>query len=182
MYSLLFVFAFLLLGTAAFAGFRGAPWLPTRTQEIAQAISSIERSSPATLVDLGCGTGSLLFAYAKKHPSTQLYGYEISLGPFLFAYFRKLLFFTSYRNVHLFWKNLYRADVSSADAIFIFMMQGPHTRIAQRVLCRAQHSAHIFFQAWPPENFVPHARIQEHHCLPLYQYFGKDFHIPSQSS
>lgn len=168
---------FLFLFTAAYAGWRGAPWVPTRSLDLQQAIAAVRQASPHRYaIDLGCGTGSLLFALAKAHPEMQLFGYDISLAPLLFGWIRKWLSPQRYKNVHLHMKNLYRVDVSPADLIFVFMMPEPHTRIAKTVLHRAQTDALVLFEAWPPEGFVPEQTVQGSNCLPLHVYRGASFH------
>ncbi|MCG8617793.1 MAG: class I SAM-dependent methyltransferase [Desulfobacterales bacterium] len=41
-----------------------------------------------TVIDLGSGWGTLLFALAKKHPAISFTGYEVSLFPFLWSRLR----------------------------------------------------------------------------------------------
>lgn len=172
-----YVLFFLFAGSAAYAGYRGAPWVPTRTKDLRQALAVLERESPKRhAIDLGCGTGSLLFVLAQKYPNMALHGYDISFGPLLFGWIRKWLSPRLYKNVHLHFKNLYRVDISSADLIFVFMMPEPHTRIAKTVLHRANADALVLFEAWPPEGFSPLRTEQRPECLPLHVYRGATFH------
>ncbi len=168
------------LSTAAYAGYRGAPWVPTRKQDLHQVLTVLENEpSKQYAIDLGCGTGSLLFILAQKYPEMTLRGYDISFGPLLFGWIRKWLSPRTYKNVSLHWKNLYHVDISPADLVFVFMMPGPHTRIAKTVLHRAQDHALVLFEAWPPEGFSPVRTIQEKGCLPLHIYTGIAFHPKS---
>jgi trans-aconitate methyltransferase len=173
--SFLFLVAFFFLLTAAYAGFKGAPFVPTLSKDIQQALSVLKNEKIESAIDLGCGTGSMLFAVAQERPDVQLSGYEVSLAPLLFGWIRKYLSPKKYKNVHLYWKNLYSVDVSFADVVFVFMMPEPHTRIAKTVLHRANPHAIVLFEAWPPEGFVPE-RIEKHMgCLPLHVYRGSAF-------
>lgn len=169
--------AFVLLGTAAYAGYRGAPWVPTLPQDITQALDTLQGKSFCTAVDLGCGTGSLLFALAQQRPDVVLHGYDVSLAPLLFGWIRKYFSPKRYKNIHLHWKNLYSVDVSLADLIFVFMMPEPHTRIAKTVLPHAKSDALVLFEAWPPEGFPPEHTVQGSGCLPLHLYRGLQFHV-----
>lgn len=173
---LFYVLFFLLVGSAAYAGWRGAPWVPTRKKELHQVLAYLQGSPQKKYgIDLGCGTGSLLFLLADRYPDMTLHGYDISLGPLLFGCIRKFLSYKRYKNVHFHIKNLYRVDVSCADLIFVFMMPDPHTRIAHTVLSRAQSDAVILFEAWPPEGYKEQDIIRYEGTLPLFIYLGKTF-------
>lgn len=175
-----YVLFFLFAVSAAYASYRGAPFVPTRTKDLHQALGVVAHESKKRhAIDLGCGTGSLLFVLANKYPDMQLHGYDVSLGPLLFGWIRKWLSPRTYKNVHLHLKNLYRVDVSPADLLFVFMMPEPHTRIAKTVLPRVQEDALVLFEAWPPEGFSPLRTVQEKDCLPLHIYRGSTFHKKS---
>jgi SAM-dependent methyltransferase len=173
--AFLYLLLFLFLFTAAYAGYKGAPWVPTRSADISQALAFVEGRSFRTAIDLGCGTGSLLFALAQRRSDLILHGYEVSLAPLLFAWIRKYFSPKRYKNIHLHWKNLYSVDVSSADLIFVFMMPEPHTRIAKTILHRAKKDALILFEAWAPTGFPPDRTLQNPGCLPLHIYSGSQF-------
>ncbi len=171
----LFLLFSIFLLTAAYAGFRGAPWVPTRSKDMQQALDILKGQEFTYAIDLGCGTGSLLFALAQERPEIHAYGYDVSLAPLCFGWIRKYLSPTKYKNVHLQWKNLYTVDVSPADLIFVFMMPEPHTRIAKTVLHRTQPNATVLFEAWAPEGFVPDRTEKQEGCLPLHICRGDAF-------
>jgi SAM-dependent methyltransferase len=175
MLPFLYLTILFLLITAAYAGWRGAPWVPTRSKDLHQALEVVAEATHRYAIDLGCGTGSLLFVLAQKYPDMKLHGYDISLAPLFFGWIRKSLSPKHYKNVHLHWKNLYRVNVSLADLIFVFMMPEPHTRIAKTVLHRAKPDTLILFEAWPPDGFAPERTIKEPGCLPLHMYRGGAF-------
>lgn len=173
--TFLFLVVLFFLITAAYAGFRGAPWVPTLSKDIRQALGVLKNEQFESAIDLGCGTGSMLFAVAQERPDVQLAGYEVSLAPLVFGWIRKYLSPKKYKNIHLYWKNLYSVDVSFADVIFVFMMPEPHTRIAKTVLHRARPDALVLFEAWPPEGFAPDRTEKQEGCLPLHVYRGSAF-------
>lgn len=173
----LYLILFFIFGTAAYAGWRGAPWVPTLPKDIAHAVDVLHHAKTSFVIDLGCGTGSLLFALAKEHPHAELHGYDVSLAPLLFGWIRKIFSMKKYKNVHLHWKNLYSVDVSPADIIFVFMMPEPHTRIARTVLRNTRPESIVLFEAWPPEGFTPKSVENSPECLPLFVYEGKAFHV-----
>lgn len=176
MHILFYVLFLLFFGTAAYAGWRGAPWVPTRKRELHTVLSFLQSHPPRTYaIDLGCGTGSLLFLLAKAYPSMALHGYDVSFGPLLFGWIRKWLSPRRYAHVHLHWKNLYHVDVSMADLLFVFMMPEPHTHIAKTVLRNANADALVLFEAWAPEGFSQFQKIASPGTLPIFTYPGKAF-------
>lgn len=173
--TFLYLVVLFFLITAAYAGIKGAPWVPTLSKDIRQALGVLKNEKFESAIDLGCGTGSMLFAVAQERPEVQLLGYEVSVAPLLFGWIRKYLSPRKYKNVHLYWKNLYSVDVSFADVIFVFMMPEPHTRIAKTVLHRAKPNAIVLFEAWKPEGFATDHTEKQEGCLPLHVYRGSAF-------
>lgn len=74
--SLALVGLFLLLIPTAYAGWLAAPFVPTRKKAIDKIIKELEISDSDFVVDLGCGSGSVLLA-AKK-AGAKVLGYELS--------------------------------------------------------------------------------------------------------
>lgn len=174
---LFFTFLFLLF-TAAYGGMIGAPWVPTRSKDVCQAIGILRATSFTQVADLGCGTGTILFAIAKERPDAVLTGYDVSFAPLLFGWIRKFLSPKKYKNVHLYWKNVYSVDISFADVIYVFMMPESNVRIATKVLSRAKPDATILFEAWGPEGFIADHTEKQEGCLPLLVYRGSAFCTP----
>lgn len=172
-----FLLTILILGTAGYASFRGAPWVPTRKKDRAHIRDVLARAAinPKHIIDLGCGTGQLLFELQKKFPDITCTGYDLSLGPLIAGWIQKLFTSKTSQNVSLQWKNIFSADISNADTLFVFMMPELHTRIAKELLHHAKPHALIIFEAWPPEGFNAHAVSQQKGCLPLHIYYGKQF-------
>jgi SAM-dependent methyltransferase len=173
--SFLFLVALFLLITAAYAGLKGAPWVPTLSKDVKQALGVLKDKKFEHALDLGCGTGTMLFALAKEKPNAILTGYDVSLAPLLFGWTRKFLSPKKYKNVHLYWKNIYSVDVSFADVIYVFMMPESNVRIATTVLPHAKPDATILFEAWGPEGFIADHTEKQEGCLPLLVYRGSAF-------
>lgn len=75
--------------------------------------------APETIVyDLGCGKGDFLFACEKFHPK-RLVGYELSPLHTLYAKVRAWL---KKSRVEIFCKDFYKADISQADIIYLFLV------------------------------------------------------------
>lgn len=112
----------------------GAPWLPVRKRDIADACSLVEIGSSDTVVDLGSGDGRLLLEAAKR--GAAVIGYE--LNPLLVWISRFRL--RSYISRSTFYrKNLLDADLSKATIIFIFGIGPLMPKVSRKLMteCRA---------------------------------------------
>ena len=174
-----FIYAAILLiiGTAAYAGLQGAPWVPTRKRDIDHLLSVLPDLNGKKVLDLGCGTGSILFALAQKYPDGIFYGNEVSVGPIVFAVVKKFLGGSKYKNVHFRFENMYTTDVADIDVLLAFILDKPHARIARELGPKLKPDALAVFEAWAPEGFTPRSVHQdkEHFCLDLFAYRGEDF-------
>ncbi len=104
----------LFCGVVAF----GAPFLPTLSNRVDDALDLLDLKPGQTMLELGCGDGRLLLAAAKQG----IYSVGYELNPLLFAYaylrtwkYRKLV------SVRL--GNYWRADWPEADGMYVFLLQ-----------------------------------------------------------
>ncbi len=170
----LFWFIFIIVLSAAHAGWNGAPWVPTRAKDREHIVAYLKQQSFATFIDLGAGTGTMLFALAPLFPNARYIGYDISLLPLWIGKFSS--WFSPKKNITMRYQNLYHGDISQADVIYIFLMPNVHTEVARRVLCKAPPKARILFEGWPPEGYTPLTILSHSDCLPVYCFEGHQFH------
>lgn len=95
----------------------GAPYFPSLKPHLKAALELLDLKKGQVVYDLGCGDGRFLKAVAAR--GVKSVGYE--LNPFVFAYawlttrrYRKL--------VKVRWGNFWNADITSADAVFVFLL------------------------------------------------------------
>ena len=105
----------LLVLVFCFAVFFGAPYVPTRQLDVEEIFSNLTISKKTKFVDLGSGDGKLVLYAAKKGISAT--GYEIN--PILWAISRYRL--RGYKNAKIKFANMWNADISSADVVFVFL-------------------------------------------------------------
>jgi hypothetical protein len=97
----------------------GAPYVPSASRVAQKMIEFAQIGPGMTVIDLGSGDGRLLFTAAQK--GARAIGYEIN--PFLvfFTYLR-ILFSPNRKLIKIYWKNFWKADIRSADVIFIYLL------------------------------------------------------------
>ncbi len=95
----------------------GAPYVPTLSAQRRDALALLKLKKGLTLFELGSGDGSLLKEAAAS--GLNVVGYE--LNPILVAIsrFRTLKY---RRQVKIVWGNFWKADLSKADGIFVFLL------------------------------------------------------------
>lgn len=117
-------FIFLLLivivaGTAMWASFSAAPWLPTRAKDIDRLLELAKLSQKSLVYDLGCGDGRLLMQAARKYGAHGV-GFEVSVLPFLWSWVRVALSKERGR-ITIKYRNFYQVDLAAADAVVCFL-------------------------------------------------------------
>ena len=95
---------------------KGAPWLPSLKSHRQAAFDLLELKPGQTVIDLGCGDGRLLKAAAKR--GYYAIGYE--LNPFMYA-IAWVLTRPYFRRVKLYFGDMWKADVSQAEAVYVFL-------------------------------------------------------------
>lgn len=103
----------------------GVPHYPS-SRPMYDAVASVLPATGAhSFVDLGSGYGTMLFHLAQRFPNYSFHGYEISLWPFLFSWFRALLF----RNVNIHLKSFWDINLGAYEFVYSFLAPGPMPRL-----------------------------------------------------
>ena len=123
---LLAVFLFFFLRWFVGVGI-GAPFLPARRRDVADAFAIANVTAADVVIDLGSGDGRFLGIAAKK--GARVIGYE--LNPFLVWWSRFQL--RTYQQVQIYRKNLFEADLKGVTVIFIFQMTHVMPRLAEKI-------------------------------------------------
>jgi len=168
--SIVLILAWLIIGSAAYAGYSAAPWVPTKKDQRALLLSSINISDQETVYDLGCGTGTIIFDFTKKYRTIKAVGYEISILPYLIAKLKSI----SNPRTKIIFKSFYSANLYKADTIFIFLTLQAYKKILP-TLKTVNPNAQIIIEAWPIPNIEPIKTIRKPDLLPFYIYKGSQF-------
>ena len=168
---IIFIFLWIILATAAYAGISAAPWVPSRKNQRDLLLKNIIIPAGSNVYDLGCGSGTLLFAAAKKQPHAHYIGFEISLLPYLLAKLRSLF----YKNVSIKFTNLFSQPLGKADFIFVFLLSKCYPKLIQKFGQELKSTCVIALEAWPLAGVTAQATITQKNVLPLYLYRGEQF-------
>jgi 16S rRNA A1518/A1519 N6-dimethyltransferase RsmA/KsgA/DIM1 with predicted DNA glycosylase/AP lyase activity len=115
----------LFAGVVAF----GAPYLPTLSRQVEDAINLLELKPGQTMLELGSGDGRLLKAAAKK--GIYAVGYE--LNPLLVMY-SKVSCFKYRKLVTIKWGNYWQMTWPEADAMYVFLLNPYMSKLHKKVI------------------------------------------------
>lgn len=117
----------------------GAPFVPSN-YPARHAMLRLAKIRPGmTVIDLGSGSGTLLFLAASAGATA--IGYEIN--PFLVLWTRIRARFHPYgRLVRVYWRDFWKVDTSPADVIFVYLLPWRMARLQQK-LDRELHGSAI---------------------------------------
>lgn len=153
--SLLFVLLMILavFGTAAWASFRAAPFVPLRRADVERMIALANLRHGDVLCDLGCGDGRVLFA-AVRAARVRALGYELSLLPFLIATVRRWLS-PDRVSVSIRFKDFFTASFRTPDVFVCFLTPMAMAKLAPKFAREAKAGARILSYAFPLPGWTP---------------------------
>lgn len=102
----------------------GAPFLPTLKKERKSVLDLLDLKPGQVFVDLGSGDGSLLKLAAQR--GLRVTGYEINPFLWLYSWLRTRRYG---RRVEVRLRSFWRADLSSADGVFVFLITNHMERL-----------------------------------------------------
>lgn len=107
----------------------GAPFLPTLTPQVKQALDMIDLKPGQTLLELGSGDGKVMIAAAER--GIRVIGYE--LNPLLVVYsWLRTRKYGSLVTVKM--ANFWRVRLPEADGIFVFLLQPYMTKLDKKIM------------------------------------------------
>lgn len=136
----------IILISAAYGGYRAAIWVPMASSD-AQRIAALLQLQPGqTMYDLGCGDGRMLEAAAKQGATA--IGYEVSILPFLLAWWRKLRSPYGAR-MHVRYGDFWFASWKDADVIIVYLMESVYPKLQQKIASERTERTTVVTYVWP---------------------------------
>lgn len=133
----------------------GVPWVPTREARIRRALQLAGIRPGEIFYDLGAGDGRVLLIAAEEF-GAQAIGIEIGPVQCALGWLRILLSGTRHR-ARIRCGNFYRADLSDADVVFVYLTSSQTSRLAQKLEHELRPGARVVsiaadFPGWHPSR------------------------------
>lgn len=136
--------------------FLGVPFLPTHRQQALKMMEMARIKPGMKVVDLGSGAGRLLFLANSFGASAA--GYE--LNPFLVLWTKLVIFLKRKKDIKVFYKSIYDADIADADVIFLFLYPPHMKKLTNKIFAEMKDDAVILSYVFKFPNHEPVAKEQ----------------------
>lgn len=152
-YFFYLVVIILVLGTAAWASFSAAPWLPTRNKDIERMLKLAELKPGEKLFDLGSGDGRIVLAAARDFKA-ESFGIELSIFPFLLSKLR-LMFAPKElkRRAKIVYGDFFRYDLKEADVVICFLSERAMAKLEPKFKKELKKGARIVSYTFSIKNW-----------------------------
>jgi precorrin-6B methylase 2 len=133
----------------------GAPWVPTRMDNVRMMLSMAEVKNGDIVYDLGSGDGRIIITAAKEFHARSV---GVEANPLWIIWTRWRTRILKLRgHVEVVWGNFFRKDLSEADVVTLYLLQGTNNKLKQKLEKELKPGArvvsHYFtFQGWRPLN------------------------------
>lgn len=125
----LLVLVFFLVASFGFVLLFGAPYLPTLSQQMDEALDMLKLKKGDTLLELGCGDGKVLIAAAER--GYKVVGYELNPVLAFIAWVRTRRYG---KRVKVVWGNFWTKRWPPADGIFVFLLDRYMTKLDTKIV------------------------------------------------
>lgn len=112
-----------------FVIFFGAPFLPTLTPQVTNALDLIDLKSGQTLLELGSGNGKVMSAAAER--GIRVIGYELNPLLVIYSWLRTRKYG---RLVTVKWANFWYTTLPPTDGIFVFLLQPYMSKLDKKII------------------------------------------------
>ncbi len=155
------------VATFAYAGLRGAPWVPTRGHDVERFLKLAEIKAEQKMYDLGCGDGRIVCAAAKAGARAQ--GFEISLLPYFLAKIRSY-FCGEHESCKIRYRDFWNVNLADADLVYFFLMQKCYPKLKEKLERELKKGTKVIAYVWPIEGWTPVAVDIVKGYPPMYLY------------
>lgn len=143
----------LFAGTAAWAGWRAAPYVPTKQRDVERMLAMAELKPGELVYDLGAGDGRFILTAAKRYQARAV-GFEISFLPYIVARLR-LWSQNAGGQATMRFQDFFRTDLSAADVIVCFLTPGAMKRLGPKLKNELRPGTRVVSYAFAIHDWTP---------------------------
>lgn len=144
--------------------------MPSSAKACHAILEASEQTGEGSIIDLGCGWGTLLFALARKYPERPVIGYELSWLPWAYSLVYKTIF--RLHHVKIYRQSFLTADLSEAALLVCYLFPTGMTEL-QGKLSQEQSADTLLISstfALPDNEPAQTIRLDDLYNTPIYIY------------
>lgn len=146
LWLLALIIVLVVAGTAAWAGWRAAPFVPTRQRDVERMLRLADLKTGQTVYDLGAGDGRFVVTAAKRYGAVAT-GFEISVLPYLVAKWR-LRRANLGSKAQMKFQDFFKLDLSEADVIVCFLTPNAMKKLGPKLARELRPGARVVSYAF----------------------------------
>lgn len=117
---------------------------------LADVSKHLEQSNPLTVMDLGCGWGTLLLPLAAKFPQHNFIGVEKAFLPYAVSKLRAC----KYNNLQIVRQDMFQTDIRQADVILLFLLSHVMKKMADKCAKELKKNTLIYANRFTMPNMT----------------------------
>lgn len=167
--QIIFIIALVLLGSAAYAGIQGAPWVPTWKRDVKRVSELLRLKSGERFVELGCGNARVCRHLKHEQPEADVVGVELSLLQYGVGWLQNRL---AGSGVKMKLENAFSHDLTDYDALYLFLMPETYKKIAPKLEQELKSGSRVVSYVWPIPGWEP-TKVDELEDAPKLYYYER---------
>jgi SAM-dependent methyltransferase len=152
LFQVLTLAVLLLLASAAYAAWQGAPWVPTWKRDLKRIDKLLCLQPGEKFVELGCGNARVCRHLKHAQPQADVVGVELSLLQYGIGWLQNLLVRSG---VRMKLENVFVHDLSVYDAVYLFLMPETYQKIAPKLERELKPGSRVVCYVWPIPGWEP---------------------------
>lgn len=149
-------FILIAAGTAAWASWSAAPYVPTWNRDVRRMLALAEVKPGELVLDLGAGDGRYLVEAVRGFHARAI-GYEITALAWLAAWLR-LRFTRTQGSAQILYRDFYRQDLAAADVVLCFLTPRAMAKLAPKLQRELRPGARVVSYAFSIPGWTPIAK------------------------
>lgn len=158
---------FILIASAAYAGFRAAPWVPTWGKDFDRVVRLADLKAGEVVYELGAGEGRLLLQFYRT-PAAKIIGFEISLVPYAITWLRVR---RMRPRVNIRFKDFFKTNFREANVIFCFLTPPAMRKLQPKFAAECRPGTRIISYAFSIPGWTPQVMDKPRpNAMAIYRY------------
>ncbi|MDQ6993827.1 MAG: class I SAM-dependent methyltransferase [Mariprofundus sp.] len=144
--------------------------MPSSKKACRAILIASEQADHGSIIDLGCGWGTLLFALVQKYPGRPIIGYELSWLPYLYCQSYKRIF--RMHQLTIYRQNFSAATLSTAALLICYLSPQGMREVQQKMAEDPSSKTLLISSTFAlPDTLPLHTtRVDDLYRTPIYTY------------